>query len=57
MSWPPSKSGPVIVRFVMHPGSPGQHMFKIGARLTDQRPLQHQTLPQSLEAARETLED
>jgi len=29
----------------------------IGARLTDQRPLQHQTLPQSLEAARETLED
>jgi membrane AbrB-like protein len=29
----------------------------LGARLTDQRPLQHHALPASLESARETLED
>lgn len=26
----------VVVRFVMHPGSPGQHMFRIGATLTEE---------------------
>lgn len=31
----PSRSGTVVVRFVMHPGSPGQHMFKIGTILTE----------------------
>lgn len=32
----PLKSGaPVAVRFVMHPGSPGHHMFKLGAVLTE----------------------
>jgi hypothetical protein len=30
-----TKSGPVVVRFVMHPGSPGHHMFRIGAILTE----------------------
>lgn len=30
-----TKSGPVVVRFVMHPGSPGHHMFQIGATLTE----------------------
>jgi uncharacterized membrane protein AbrB (regulator of aidB expression) len=32
-------------------------LLPLGARLTDQRPLQHHELPPSLEAARETLED
>lgn len=32
----PKKGGGLItVRYVMHPGSPGQHMFKIGASLTE----------------------
>lgn len=29
------KAGLITVRFVMHPGSPGQHMFRIGALLTE----------------------
>lgn len=32
---PTKGGGPVVVRFVMHPGSPGQHMFRIGATLTE----------------------
>jgi hypothetical protein len=31
----PSKGGMVIVRYVMHPGSPGAHMFQIGAIITE----------------------
>lgn len=31
----PARGKPVMVRFVMHPGSPGQHMFRIGAELTE----------------------
>lgn len=27
--------GMVFARFVMHPGSPGQHMFQIGAQMTE----------------------
>lgn len=30
----PAAGKPVMVRFVMHPGSPGQHMFEIGVELT-----------------------
>jgi hypothetical protein len=29
------KQGTVVVRFVMHPGSPGAHMIKIGSILTE----------------------
>lgn len=32
---PASDGGLVTVRFVMHPGSPGNHMFRIGAELTE----------------------
>lgn len=31
----PVQGALITVRFVMHPGSPGQHMFKIGATLTE----------------------
>lgn len=29
------KHGPIYVQFVMHPGSPGAHMIKIGSTLTE----------------------
>lgn len=32
---PRKGGGDIFVRFVMHPGSPGQHMFKIGAEITE----------------------
>lgn len=31
----PKGGNTVFVRFVMHPGSPGHHMFRIGAELTE----------------------
>lgn len=31
----PAKGGKVVVRYVMHPGSPGAAMFRIGAVLTE----------------------
>lgn len=31
----PKKGGTVFTRFVMHPGSPGHHMFQIGTLLTE----------------------
>lgn len=31
----PQGGATVFVRFVMHPGSPGQHMFRIGALITE----------------------
>lgn len=44
----PSKTGGLVtVRFVMHPGSPGNHMFQIGAELTE-----HEVAEWSLEPLR-----